>query len=229
MSRMADIQQSSVWYDFADPAALYYTDKLEYHNWNHACKVAENADVIAEQCFGRGLFLDRNVVMVAAAWHDAAYYEDHKAAGHDTKEQYSAALAAAYLRQEGATDEFIGEVEEAILGTTHRAVRKSLAALVLHWADIAEVGAEYKTFATNNYRLLQEARRQQPALKFTEWQAATNNFLGVVITESMAELPKLGEDTSGYNRFPQVVGRNRDKFMKESDEKAFSEAYSGAA
>lgn len=229
MMRFADIEQTAVWYDFADPAALHYSDDMEYHNWDHACAVAVHAADLAEICIGKGIYLERDVLNVAAAWHDAGYHEDHTALGFASKEQYSAALSAEHLRAEGATEEFIGQVTEAILGTTHKAVRTSLAALVLHRADIADVGGEYKLFAHNNYKLLLEARQRQPDLTFKEWRAGTSGFLDFIIAESLQELPRLEADSAGYHSFPAMARRNRERFMKESDEAVFGRTYSEVA
>ena len=218
MSGFEEVTGHPVWRDLAMPAKRHYDSSLPYHNWDHALEVAENACDLADRFAARGgKRLHPGVLATAGAWHDAGFAEDHDALGFETKEHYSAQLAADHLNECKRPPAFIEEVRTAILGTIHHAARDNLYALVLHRADIANIGGPYKPFMVSAYKLFMEARLRNSAVQFTSWRRSTGVFLGPLISESKEELPRLGEPICGVTAFPERAASNRRTLMLENE------------
>jgi len=201
--------------DLILPAKDHYSAALPYHNWQHALDVMKGAQELIERLSQKGIVVDRPVIMVAAAWHDAGYHEDYKKRGYKTKEHFSAALAADFLEQASVSHEIIKKVQIAILGTIHYAKREELEALVLHRADIANIGSDYKAFRHNNSLLYKEValHGKQPA--WPDWMQGTADLIDKLVAEAKQELPRLGETLSGPESFITNATRNARRLSGE--------------
>lgn len=143
--------------EYSQAAQQYYRPDYLYHNWNHALAVASGTEIIADKLEARGLTIAKRAIAVASAWHDAGYHENHIAKGFETKELYSAALLDEYLR-----DKPVGEFEkslmrQAIIATYsgHSELRTPYE-LILHRADIANIGGPLDEFVDSNVKLWRE-------------------------------------------------------------------------
>ena len=146
-------------FEYATAAERHYRPDYPYHNWNHALSVVSGIEAISTKLERRGLTIAKGALAVAAAWHDAGYHEDHRAKGFATKEAYSAALLDDYL-----TDKPVGEWERdmmlsAISATfAHHPEMRTPYDLILHRADIANIGGPTSEFLENSHLLWSESR-----------------------------------------------------------------------
>ena len=118
-------------------------DKLSnlysYHNFNHTFTVV---NAVKELCKKEEVGGDDKEVLLVAAWfHDAGYIE-----GYQDHESESVKIATAFLKEKGKSDEFIAIVASLILATVKENVPKTHLEKIIKDADYAHiVGAEYET------------------------------------------------------------------------------------
>lgn len=142
--------------EFTRAARKHYSPQLPYHNWdNHVLETIAGVEVIAKKLRAKGVRVAMGALTVAAAWHDAGYYE--KNTGYATKEAYSAALLEDYLFGKGVSDYERDVMRRAILATWHghKELRKP-DELILHRADIANLGGPTDAFLAHNVHIWQE-------------------------------------------------------------------------
>ena len=155
--------------EYSFDAAKHYTNDYEYHNWNHALAVVSGTEIISGKLEARGLTIAKGALAVAAAWHDAGYHQDHVSKGFETKEAYSAALLEEYL-----SNKHIGEFEKSIMLSSINATwaqypdPRTPHELIMHRADIANIGGPTDEFIDNSLKLWAET--QHISGKKISWQ-----------------------------------------------------------
>lgn len=192
-------------------AKPFYDNDLPYHGWSHAEEVMEQSDRIISEMGRLGAGIDRELALLAAAWHDAGH-EDVVAHDFESKEHYAVWL----LRKHIGSDLVSGELEvleRAILATRFGVERLTPEEIILHYADIANMGFDYEDFLDHSIRLWQEYG--SPA-----WPVFLNASQKVIqksIDESKRELPiiKLGIDRA--STFPVMAQSNLEQLLQESE------------
>lgn len=212
------LAQQEDWRRYALPAEQCYSDELPYHNWSHALHVAKQAVAMAADCQAHGVEVSATDMAIAAAWHDAGYQDDHRAAGCQTKEQFSALLAGAFLTAQHVDDSRITEIKQAIIGTTHGVYRRGWNMLFLHRADISGIGAPYEVFVRNSNKLWREEQILRDNPVFTNWQTTVARFIGEMIDESEPELRSLRVDEADIKTYLRNAQENIRKFKIETPE-----------
>jgi hypothetical protein len=204
---------------FAIAAKPYYTDRLAYHNWHHAALVMRSVEVISNKINERQRsHLAVGALHVAAAWHDAGYEDDHIKLGFATKEHYSSHLASEFLRTQHIPSDFIDTVSNAILGTIHDADRETNEALVLHRADIRNLGWIYSVFRDNTVNLwFEESQLKGECPSWQQWIDQTSHFITWSIEEAEREFSRLGIDLGGPMSFDTLAERNRTMLLREAE------------
>lgn len=206
--------------EFSLAAQHYYSDRLPYHNWSHAVAVMEEVDKLSERLSRRTRRLARGALHIAAAWHDAGFHEDHTKLGFETKEHYSAALAEHYLKAQGADDSTRKVVRVAILGTIHSAERPSINAVILHRADVANIGDTYKNFLAANIKLWHEhSLLNGTPVSWADHQRSSARFVEFSAQESLRELPRLGEPIGQPDSYDTNARRNAQLLLQEPQPK----------
>ena len=194
--------------EYAAAAQKHYRPDYQYHNWEHALSVASGTEIIAQKLRTRGITVAQGALAVAAAWHDAGYHEDHTSAGFHTKEGYSAALLEEFLE-----DKPVGIFEKTLMLKSIIATYSGHAELrmpyelILHRADIANIGGPTDEFISNTIKLWHEQQlitgNKIPWLKFIEGSA---HFVRLTATEhdeeSLAHLIDPEDTTLDVNDLP---------------------------
>ncbi len=157
-------------------AALdWYTDNLPYHNIEHMFEVAENTLAL---CLEYGITgNERQMVFMAALWHDAAYHlplEDYEI----SKEHRSAFLAyEAIMAHVDPTDSelyektqiFADGVSKIIISTHHGRIPEGIQEYILNRADINNLSGSVAEMLKKSLAFYLESR-----------QMAGEQFLGSV-------------------------------------------------
>ncbi len=198
-------------------AKRHYGTALPYHNWTHAEAVMAHVDVLSKRVQKRKLAVARGALHIAAAWHDAGFHRDHAELGFKTKEHYSVSLAEEYLAEHRIDKRTRGIVKTAILGTIHGAERSDINALILHRADIANVGGNYPGFLSSNIKLWHEARLFSPALTWDDWKRSSTSFAEFSAREARDELPRIGEPVSVRGAYDLNAGHNAERLLSEPE------------
>lgn len=179
-------------------ARVHYSESLPYHNWSHARDVMDNVDVLCERAHKFGAQVQRSIMQIAAAWHDAAYHEPMDGT-YPTKEERSAALVMSELADLSDQDRRI--IASAIIDTTvDKTPKDSTEGVLLHFADIGY-------FATEDYSEFLEKlilmRAEWGDVSWDETIHRTKQFAENVIQEALHELPPV----IGETETDQWVGR----------------------
>ena len=141
----------------ARAAAALYSPVLPYHNFGHAVHVASQGALIVGNCARENIPVDGRVVYLACLFHDAGFHMDHLGLGHESKESYSAVLAADLLAAHDLDREVIERVVAAILSTHCDGRCASNEARAVKAADLSGVAAVYGEFRIVSMRLWAEA------------------------------------------------------------------------
>lgn len=202
-----DVYQPGQVEEYAAAAELEYTDTLPYHNWNHAQAVIAGVEIIADKLSAQNVKIARNTLKIAAAWHDAGYHRNHAELGFNTKEEYSAALLMDYLEDKPVTDIQKQLMRTAIIATWHlHPQQRTPNELILHRADIANIGGPTDVFIENNLLLWQESKVQGHRYSWDQHIGQSSAFVQLVIAEHAHEsvLQNLDRDdtTIDVNREP---------------------------
>ena len=188
---MIDSQQVET---YSRAAKAHYSDTLAYHNWSHAEAVMRDVNVLVDRAGERGIILARNALVIATAWHDAGFHEDHIQKGFVTKEHYSAHLLEEYIADKPVDYATRFLMCEAILGTIHGFERETLNTLVLHRADVANIGGPYDEFYKISVALWQENMRLTgKEISWTDFIHSSEGYIRMIAKEAQVELPRLGE------------------------------------
>jgi len=145
--------------EYVDAASQRYTSSLPYHNWDHARDVIRGTETITQKLSENGVISAAGALAVAAAWHDAGYQENHITKGFLTKEDYSSFLLESFLEGKPVgkyeKDVMLRAIKETWIG--HKELRTPTP-LILHRADIANIGGPTEAFIENTKKLWAEEK-----------------------------------------------------------------------
>jgi hypothetical protein len=194
--------------ELIDKARVYYDDKLTYHGWPHAEQVMGDVKRIIRTMGALSVQTDQDLLLVAAAWHDAGY-SDPRAGEFESKEHYSVFLAKREIGQKLGEDVEI--LERAILATRKGVERTTAEEIILHYADIANMGYEYEVFYEFTVRLWHELGSPN----WHEFLDRTEQVIGQCATEAEQELPLVGLPTTTLDSFPMRARANVARLRQE--------------
>lgn len=201
---------------FIAAAQPRYNAELPYHNWEHAQAVMEALKEVLSRMERRGTrFAQRNALIVAAAWHDADWGGAYREHGFDCEEAYAAHLATKYLRANAANEEDIAFIAEAILATRHNTTRRSLSGVALHYADVKNIGSDYRLFLDANRNLYREAAVLGAPINEATHKERTTKFVTFTIEEARREFGRLGERVGTPNSFDAKATANLARYQQE--------------
>ena len=176
--------------EYVGRARQYYQmpgpEALPYHNWGHAVDVYWHADDLARMSRRKlGSQVNRSLLLVAAAWHDAGYHVPLE--GFPTKEYRSAALARAAMPE--LTEEEQGIIAASIIDTTvNKHPKFGNQGITLHFADIGYMAApSYEVFLDS----LGKMREEWGAPSWNETVARTTAFAEQLLQEAQSDLARI--------------------------------------
>lgn len=195
--------------ELAARAKRHYTGGLPYHNWQHAQDMMKIIADIADRSIDLEVKNRRNLLVVAAAWHDADYaIED--LGEYDTKEQRSADLAVKSLPE--LTAEQADLVYSGIIDTTVSKTPKSnLFGEVCHLADVGYFAASYEDFIGR----LELIRQEWGSPSWHETAKRTLAFGQTVLAEARAVTPRLLAE-SDAKAWVEQIQANLDSLQAKS-------------
>ena len=188
---------------------------LPYHNTQHMDDVVrmtkELIALIPQYIFS---VEQQELLVIAAAWHDAGY--NHAAANeYWCKEAYSVALFTQDSQREGfeLDSEAYAFVERAILGTivVPPLQRSTLEAKLLHLADIGFLFVDWQTFwrGSMNYRV-----EEQPDTPWVEFLQRQQRFFAICLAEMQTDGLLLGIAPSVIGQYCAALQRHMEQFAR---------------
>ncbi len=190
-------------------AQPFYDDTLAYHGWSHAEQVMEDSSRIIREMGNVGLAINEDLLLVAAAWHDAGH-EDDRANEFDSKEHYAVQLLKDYIAKD-LDDEKVAVLERAILATRYKVERTTPEEIILHYADIANMGYEYERFISFSIRLW----REYGAGNWDNFVTKAEEVILQSALEAERELPLIGLPINASDSFPVMARVNVARLKQE--------------
>lgn len=194
--------------DLIDRAKPFYDDDLPYHGWPHAEQVMRDSSRIIREMGHYSLHVDEGLVLVAAAWHDAGH-EDAQADNFESREHYAVWLAKQHIGPDLGDDFEV--IERAIMATRFGVERTQAEEIILHYADLANVGYEYDAFFECSTRLWREYGSP-------EWSKFVEKGSRVILQtadEAERELPLIGLPIDALSSFPARARANVARLQTE--------------
>jgi predicted metal-dependent HD superfamily phosphohydrolase len=167
-------------------AAKLYSDRMPYHNFDHALNTLAAGAVLVERCHNEGLPINVEAVYYALLFHDAGYHESHVSKGFTSKEEYSAHLAIQSLRGEAVSEDTIKTVAAAILSTQRDAKFTSIEEKVVRAADLTGLASDYKTFRSSVEKLRQEDEMLTGRkVAWDDWKASVKETISIYLSQEI--------------------------------------------
>jgi predicted metal-dependent HD superfamily phosphohydrolase len=196
-------------------AAQLYSDKLPYHNFQHALKAVERGEEIVARCHEDGVEINDGVVRYALLFHDAGYHEDCLKRGHKTKEEYAAFLAGEALKKVELPEDLIKKVQEAIISTHHDAEFVTNEAKAVRAADLSNFGGPYEDFLNNTWLLKKEAEMiSGREISWNDWRQRTKETVEFYLKQDI-HLTHAYADEHGRSLFHLRARANLERFLQE--------------
>lgn len=185
-----------------------HRNDYEYHNWQHIENTLAEARRLMALCSENGVDSDQEVIELGVLLHDALFDVPEDTHPDQSKEEFSAALAADVLQGFPVTPEKIIQVQSCIL-STERGVRcTSLEAVIVRRADLANVADNYDVFMENAGKLLKEFRRiHGQDMPIEQWVKGIKENLDEYFSEDLS-LGPFDHDRIGVNPFVRGYKRN---------------------
>lgn len=198
-----------------DQIKNYYSDKLVYHNFLHALKVWEKAEEIADVCLSEGQQVDKEVLYLAALFHDAGYHLDHVSQGYCSKEELSSALAEKYLQKHNYPQNKIVLIKDAILGTQQNSEFLSFESKILRAADLSGLAGKYQDFIKNNKLLKTEYEfLNKTIISEADWKNNTKKLIDFYLSQNIC-LTRRYFNKKGESLFHKQVKLNLARYLSE--------------
>lgn len=187
--------------DLLEAATALYDPALRYHNASHALRAVTWGERLLRVCSQAGVRVDATVVRLALLFHDAGYGTDLSTVGCPDAESYAAALARRTLTGRIAPP-VLDAIEAAIQGTRLTTQPDTLEGMVVRAADLADLAADYETFAANSEALREEHERlSETRLSLADWGESVDRLLSAYLEERLWPLELLddGSEQSGFH------------------------------
>lgn len=208
-----------------EEAKEYYSNEMEYHNFNHALEVLKYADEMIERCKKAGISVNERAVILGVLCHDASNHEDHSGEDEafEIKENYSAHIAGIVGRKLGMDEKTIEISQAGIRGTNPFIKAKEVDALtiegkIMRAADVFGMTKPFDEFMIDNANLkMEDERMNKKKLTWEEWKNKSSKVIKKYL-EGKIELTGESHE-NGKSKFHEKVTENLNKFMSASDEK----------
>ena len=145
-----------------------FSEKICYHNIDHALEVVEAAEMIGHQCEISDE--DMETLLIAAWFHDTGYYlgcQDH--------EEASAKIARKFLQSHHIDKDIIKQVSNCILSTKLPQQPTNLLEEIICDADLFHLSTE--RFFEKSQLLLHEISLQTGEISQKKWIEESLNFI----------------------------------------------------
>ena len=197
-------------------ARRLYSPELFYHNFDHALRAVKTGEEIVRHCHEEGIRIDAQVVYYALLFHDAGYIEDNKQKGFETKEAYSAHLAAEALRSCGVRESVIEKVKSAINSTRRDAPFLSAEEKAVRAADLSGLAADYEDFMADAEKLRKEhAMLTGEQIPWAQWKKNVAQTIRFYLTQEI-RLTSYYADADGKSIFHNRVSENLRRLLADA-------------
>ncbi|MDQ1648949.1 MAG: hypothetical protein QOG60_1006 [Frankiaceae bacterium] len=198
--------------DLLEAATALYDPALPYHNACHALRAVANGERLLRACSQAGVRVDATVVRLALLFHDAGYGTDPSTAGCPDAESYAGSLARRALADR-VPPTVLDDIESAILATRRGTLPETPEAKVVRAADLADLGADYDTFAAHSEALRVEHEQLSGArVSLADWRKSVDQLLSDYLQERLWPLELL-DDGCPQARFHATAKANLSRYL----------------
>src|SRR4051812_1386456 len=197
--------------DLLEAATALYDPTLPYHNADHALRAVAWGERLLRVCSQAGFRVDATVVRLALLFHDAGYGADLSAVGCPDAEAYAGALARRTLTGRVPAP-VLEDVEAAILATRRTSRPDTPEGKVVRAADLADLAADYDTFAGHSEALrVEQEHLSGVPLSLAEWRESVDQLLTDYLEERLWPLELL--DDVGQPGFHATAKANLRRYL----------------
>jgi predicted metal-dependent HD superfamily phosphohydrolase len=201
--------------DLLEAATALYDPTLPYHNAGHALRAVTLGERLLRACWQAGVHVDATVVRFALLFHDAGYGTDPSTVGCPDAEAYAGTLARRALTGRLPAP-VMDDVEAAILSTRRTTQPDTTEGMVVRAADLADLAADYDTFAANSEALRVEHQRLSGTrLSLAEWRESVDRLLSSYLEERLWPLELHG--SSEQPGFHVAAKANLRRYLAQLD------------
>lgn len=191
-----------------------YSSHLPYHNFEHAREIEKRVLEIADRCESEGVPINREVIRLAALFHDAGYHLDYVAKGCESKEELSAVIAREGLLKLNVKPEIIEDVVKTILATHRDEEFTTNEQKALRAADLASLAGDFETFLKNTVLLKRETEfLRGNAINWEEWKNSTEKLVKFYLSQDI-RLTSFHDDENGRSAFHIATIQNLQRFLE---------------
>ncbi|MDY6778786.1 MAG: HD domain-containing protein [Candidatus Nanohaloarchaea archaeon] len=197
-------------------AQQHYTD-LPYHNFKHVQTVLDSAEELLDRCRRHSIPISEDVVRTAIYFHDAGYHRDPETTGFESREAYSAHIAAQELDDLGASNDLIEQVQDCILATRENANADTPEQKIVLAADLASLASDFDTFMANARKLREEHKQLHGEKPDSEaWRSLVEATVSHYLQQDIHLTPEHDLD-HGISEFHARTRRNLAKFLRKTE------------
>jgi len=179
---------------------------LPYHNFQHALQIRRNALKFVRRCKKYKIPVNREVVEIAALFHDAGYDKVKT-----NKEEYSSKIAEKELKKLKYPTKFINQVRNSIMATKSSWPLRARATeqKILRAADLLSFNSSYDNFLKAAKRIQNEYKilYNKDNFPFRKWTELVESYL----KEEIKLTPQYKKDD-----FHRKARKNITRFLKEN-------------
>lgn len=207
----------------ADRASKRYP-KLPYHHPGHMEDVMQAVSELVKllpDSYPRVITpWQKDLLVLAAAWHDAdAGFDDEAAQVYPTKEEYAIALMKEDIKSNkiDLTDRDIAFLDRAIRGTIMVPAlqqRDTSEAKLLHHADMAYMTADWETFWRGAEAFHHE---EHPDMSWEDFQQFEADFLPIYMDSLRNDFQSLGIAEDEIKKRLDTLKSHRKRIMKKAN------------
>lgn len=197
--------------------------KLPYHHPGHMedvmQAVSELVKLLPDDRYPRVITpWQKDLLVLAAAWHDAGF-DDDEAQAHPTKEEYAIALMKGDIKSKDIdlTDNEIAFLDRAIRGTIMVPAlkqRDTPEAKLLHHADMAYMTADWKTFWRGAEAFHHEEHLD---MSWEDFQRLEADFLQIYMKSLRNDFQSLGIAEDEIQKRLDTLASHRKRIMEKAN------------
>ena len=199
---------------FEDSVAKLYDESLPYHNFSHVQDTLAAASRILDRCHGEGIRVDTRIVYYALLFHDAGYQHDHLNLGYESKEAYSAALAAQHTAHLNFNHKDRAKLHTAIMATHRDGVFVTSEQKLVRAADLAGLSSPYPKFYRNTIDLWTEYNLLNDTISWEQWQQMVEDSIQHYLSQEI-RLTSYYCNADGASSFHLATQANLQQFQQE--------------
>lgn len=191
-------------------------EQMPYHGVSHPDRVWAKAQILMDRCASHGISVDGDALRNAVELHDALSHVPPRLLGYDSPERLAATLTFRFLVDCGYSEAAASKISDIVMATNPDVRPTTTEEIIMHAADLWNVGAKYAEFKEGSRALHREAEiTKRSEIPFSSWIRGAFLYLERFM-RPMLELTPEARDSGGRSVFHTNAVRNMATLWKET-------------